>query len=106
MTLTVSPAVGLSAALGELAEAVSRSVVVVRGGPGSSGSGVIWDRPGLVITNHHVVPGPTAQVVLPHGGRYAARVSRRAPELDLVALDVSSDPQLVQARIGDSAALR
>ena len=109
MTLDVTPAppvVALSAAVGELAQLVSQSVVVVRGGPGSSGSGVVWDQPGLVITNHHVVPGPTAQVVLSDGRRYAARVSRRAPELDLVALDLSPDPSLVQARIGDSTALR
>jgi serine protease Do len=109
MTLDVStpPSVtALSAAFGELAREVSRSVVVVRGGPGSSGSGVVWDRPGLVITNHHVVPGPTAQLVLPDGHRLAARVSRRAPELDLVALECSPDPSLVQARVGDSTALR
>jgi serine protease Do len=108
MTLVFSPAVGLSAAFGELAEAVSRSVVVVRGGPGSSGSGVVWDQPGLVITNHHVVPGPVAQVVLADGRRYPARVARRAPELDLVALEVESDAALLgaRARVGDSDALR
>jgi serine protease Do len=106
VTVVSSPLLGLSAALGELAQEVSRSVVVVRGGPGSSGSGVIWDRPGLVITNHHVVPGPTAQVVLPDGRRYAARVARRAPELDLVALEFSADAALALARVGDSTALR
>ena len=99
-------ATSLAAAFGELAEAVSRSVVVVRGGPGSSGSGVVWDRPGLVITNHHVVPGPVAQVVLGDGRRLSARVSLRAPRLDLVALEVSPDAGLVQARVGDSARLR
>ena len=109
MTLDVSAAsraAALSAALGELAREISRSVVVVRGGPGSSGSGVVWDRPGLVITNHHVVPGPVAQVVLADGQRYAARVSLRAPELDLVALELSPDPGLALARIGDSERLR
>jgi serine protease Do len=106
MTVVSSPVLGLSSAFAELADAVSRSVVVVRGGPGSSGSGVIWDRPGLVITNHHVVPGPTAQVLLPDGRRYAARVARRAPELDLVALEFSPDAALALARVGDSTALR
>jgi serine protease Do len=108
MTLDVraaSRAVAVSAALGELAHEVIRSVVVVRGGPGSSGSGVVWDRPGLVITNHHVVPGPVAQVVLADGRRYSAQVRRRAPRLDLVALEVDAPP-LPQARIGDSAGLR
>ena len=106
MTVVTSPLVSLSSALGDLAREVSRSVVVVRGGPGSSGSGVVWDRPGLVITNHHVVPGPTAQVLLPDGHRYAARVSRRAPELDLVALEFSPEAPLPLARIGESTALR
>jgi S1-C subfamily serine protease len=105
MTLVSSPVLGLSAALSELAQEVSRSVVVVRGGPGSSGSGVIWDRPGLVITNHHVVPGPTAQVLLPDGHRYAARVASRAPELDLVALEFSPDAAgLAVASLAESPA--
>jgi serine protease Do len=106
MSVVSSPVLGLSAAFAELAESISRGVVVVRGGPGSSGSGVIWDCPGLVITNHHVVPGPVAQVILGAGRRLAARVSLRAPELDLVALEVSPDSGLPLARVGDSTALR
>jgi serine protease Do len=108
MTLVLSRATGVSDAVADLASKVSRSVVVVRGGPGSSGSGVVWDRPGLVVTNHHVVPGPTAQVVLAGGRRYPARVVRRSPELDLVALEVAADPALLEAmaRVGDSQALR
>ena len=95
----------ISSALGELAREVGRGVVVVRGGPGSSGSGVIWDRPRLIITNHHVVPGPTAQVVLADGRRFGARVVQRAPRLDLVALEVDGLLE-AQAQVGDSARLR
>ena len=107
MSLDVAspPAGAISAALAELAESVSRSVVVVRGGPGSSGSGVAWDRPRLVVTNHHVVPGPVAQVVLANGRRLSARVAQRAPELDLVALELDGDLD-GQASVGDSARLR
>src|SRR6266853_1551332 len=73
----------ISDALGELTREIARSVVLVRGSMGSSGSGVIWDRPGLVITNHHVVPGPRAELTVAGGRRLKARVVRRAPALDL-----------------------
>ena len=91
----------ISAALSELAQEIARSVVLVRGSMGSSGSGVIWDRPGLVITNHHVVPGPIAELTVAGGRRLKARVIRRAPALDLAALEV--DGELGQgAQVGDS----
>jgi serine protease Do len=104
-TANAGRAVAVSAALAELTAEVARSVVVVRGGPGSSGSGVVWDQPRVVITNHHVVPGPQAQVVLPDGRRLPARVTRRAPALDLVALELDTDLPGA-ARVGDSDRLR
>src|SRR4030088_2025675 len=81
----------ISDALGELAQEIARSVVLVRGASGSSGSGVIWDRPGLVITNHHVVPGAFAELTVAGGRRLKARVIRRAPALDLAALEVDGE---------------
>jgi serine protease Do len=106
MTLEViSSAPAVSDALGELAREVARSVVLVRGSRGSSGSGVIWDRPGLVITNHHVVPGTLVELTVAGGRRLRARVVRRAPRLDLAALAVEGD--LGQGlKVGDSEALR
>jgi serine protease Do len=106
MTLEViSPVAELSDALGELAREVARSVVLVRGSMGSAGSGVIWDQPGLVITNHHVVPGPLAELTMAGGRRLRARVVRRAPALDLAALQV--DSALADGmRVGDSDSLR
>jgi serine protease Do len=80
-------------------------VVLVRGSMGSSGSGVIWDRPGLVLTNHHVVPGPVAELTIAGGRRLRARVVRRAPGLDLAALEVEGT-LAESARIGDSDRLR
>ena len=91
----------ISDALGELTREIARSVVLVRGSMGSSGSGVIWDRPGLVITNHHVVPGPLAELTVAGGRRLKARVVRRAPALDLAALEVEGDPGQ-GAQVGDS----
>ena len=106
MTLEViSPVAELSDALGELAREVARSVVLVRGSMGSAGSGVIWDQPGLVITNHHVVPGTLAELTVAGGRRLRARVVRRAPALDLAALQVDAGlPDGVQ--VGDSDVLR
>jgi serine protease Do len=103
----LSGAVHVSSALGELTREVSRAVVLVRGSRGSAGSGVIWDQPGLVITNHHVVPGPSAQLTLSSGRRVNARVLRRAPALDLAALSVEDvDLAELAARVGSSDALR
>jgi serine protease Do len=102
----LSGAAQISDALGELARDVARSVVLVRGSMGSSGSGVIWDQPGLIITNHHVVPGPTAQLTISDGRRVSARVVRRAPAFDLAALRVEHDLTNWVSRIGDSDRLR
>ena len=96
----------VSDALGQLSVDIARGVVLVRGSRGSAGSGVIWDQPGLVLTNHHVVPGPTAQLTVSDGRRIAARVVRRAPSLDLAALAVEVNLEALAATIGDSDALR
>ncbi len=111
MTLEVlAGAVQVSGALGDLSRDAARSLVLVRGSRGSAGSGVVWDRPqgDWVLTNHHVVPGPTAQVTLSDGRRLSARVVRRAPSLDLavLALPDDTDASGLAARIGDSDTLR
>jgi len=106
MTVEVlARATQISDAFGELAREVARSVVLVRGSMGSSGSGVIWDRPGLVITNHHVVPGTHAELTVSGRRRLEARVLRCAPALDLAALEVEGSLD-GSARIGDSDQLR
>jgi serine protease Do len=102
----LSGAAQVSDALGRLTSDVARSVVLVRGSRGSAGSGVIWDRPGLVLTNHHVVPGPSAQLTVSDGRRLSARVVRRAAALDLAALVVDDDLGQLAAHIGDSDVLR
>ena len=96
----------VSDALGQLTSDVARGVVLVRGSRGSAGSGVVWDRPGLVLTNHHVVPGATAQLTVSDGRRLNARVVSRAPSLDLAALLVEEDLGALASRIGDSHAMR
>ncbi len=109
MTLekTLTRASEVSDAVQDLAREIARSVVLVRGSRGSAGSGVIWDRPGLVITNHHVVPGSSAYLTLSDGRRFSASVVRRAPALDLAALAVpDADLRFFAARVGDSDQLR
>jgi serine protease Do len=98
---------GVSSALERVAAQVARSVVGVRSSPASSGSGVVWNDRGLVITNYHVVPGTRAEVVLADGRRLAARVVRQSRDLDLAALQVEPvSAALVAATIGESDALR
>jgi len=97
----------VSDAVYDLSREIARSVVLVRGSRGSAGSGVIWDRPGLVITNHHVVPGSAAYLTLSDGRRLAANVVGRAPAVDLAALSVpDADLHNLAARVGDSDRLR
>jgi len=101
----VSRALDVSNALGELSAEVARSVVLVRGSSGSAGSGVIWNAHRLVITNHHVVPGEAAELVIAGVGRLGARVVGRAPGLDLAALEALGDLP-PGAEVGDSDDLR
>ena len=101
----LAQAAAASDAVAELSREVGRSVVLVRGSRGSAGSGVIWDQPGLVITNHHVVHGSSAEIIVADGRRLIGRVIRRAPGLDLAALSVDEDLQ-PRIALGDSDAMR
>jgi serine protease Do len=105
MDTSVGGATQISDALAELTREVSRSVVLVRGSMGSAGSGVVWADGRQVLTNHHVVPGQTAELTLPNGRHVQARVIRRAPSLDLAALDAGVDLE-TRAPVGDSDRLR
>jgi serine protease Do len=95
---------GVAAELAALAERVRPSVVEVASDRGG-GSGIIWTRDGLIVTNHHVVPGEAARVILADGRRFAARVDRRDPDHDLAVLRVPAS-DLPAAAIGDSTRVR
>lgn len=100
---------GLSEELAALARQVQRSVVVVRGARSGGGSGVVWNDRGLVITNHHVVPGEAAEIELPGGTRLPARTVARSERDDLAALQIAGaipDAEAVPATIGDPSHLR
>jgi serine protease Do len=74
---------------GEVAEKLRRSTVQVLSGnraSGGSGSGIIWDANGTVITNAHVAREEQVRVELWDGRSMAADVAARDAYADLVRL--------------------
>jgi serine protease Do len=93
------------AGLGEIAERVRRYTVLVQPGGRGSGSGVIWNSDGTIITNAHVARGPRAEVTLWDGREFTAEVIARDSRRDLAALRVSAS-NLTAATIADSSRVR
>lgn len=94
----------------EMLERVKRSLVQVRDEPRGAGSGIIWRRDGIIITNHHVVAGSEEghrriSVLLANGASYPARVLAHHPDIDLAILKVDAS-DLPVAMIADSRGLR
>ena len=74
------------------------------GGRGS-GSGVLWDAQGLILTNAHVVRGSSATIETRDRNKHRARLERRDPGRDLAALRVEAPHDLgdlVPAVVRDS----
>ena len=73
-----------------------------------SGSGVISDANGLVITASHVINlADQVEVYLKNGNIYAAEIIASFPFADIALLRINDPPQdLSVARMGDSDALR
>lgn len=78
------------AGLGEVAERVRRYTVLVQPGGRGSGSGVIWNSDGTIITNAHVARGSRVEVTLWDGREFTAQVSARDSRRDLAALRIPS----------------
>jgi S1-C subfamily serine protease len=109
-----TPAV-TAAGLPDLVEKVAPSVVTILvpgsgGQGGGEGSGIIWDKQGHIVTNHHVVEGATnVMVALASGERLSARVQAVDPLTDLavVTVDRQNLPPLEFAdrlpRVGETA---
>jgi serine protease Do len=129
-----SPLPDLSSALEVLAEKVSPAVVQIlatgyapvsgQGGvlakQRSTGSGVILDPSGYIVTNNHVVQGarriqvilsgpaarsPRASVLRPHGPTLGAQLVGTDAETDLAVIKVDGSA-LPTLALGDSEALR
>ncbi|MGH9175576.1 MAG: S1C family serine protease [Vicinamibacterales bacterium] len=94
----------LSDELAVLAARVRRGVVQVSDGRGA-GAGTIWSADGIVVTNHHVVPGDRARVTLFDERILDARTIVNVPERDLAILKVDAG-DLDALPAGDSTALR
>lgn len=96
--------------IGEAGEKLRRSTVQVWNGSGlsrsrSSGSGVIWDSSGALVTNAHVIRSGDITVELWDGRAAPARLDRRDDWRDLAILRVETG-HLDPAAIGDSSRVR
>lgn len=91
---------------GEVAEHLRRSTVQVQVGSGAagSGSGVIWNADGLILTNAHVARADRARVELWDGRAFDAEVETRDSQRDLASLRIRAR-ELPAAVPGDSDAL-
>ncbi len=92
-------------AFGEVTERLRRSTVQVHTSGASSGSGVIWNADGQIVTNAHVLREGRTRVDLWNGRQVAAHVLKQDGKRDIALLQVQADELLVAAH-GDSDALR
>ncbi|MFT7462047.1 MAG: S1-C subfamily serine protease [Pseudohongiellaceae bacterium] len=101
----------------EIFEANTRSTVFVRvrstrypadAPPISTGTGILWDKSGHVVTNYHVVePGDRFEVQLWDGSPYEAVAVGQAPHKDLAVLRINVPPQKLEPiMLGTSHDLR
>jgi S1-C subfamily serine protease len=76
---------------GEIAERLRRSTVqILELRESGTGSGIIFDSGGVILTNAHVVRGATAEIRLWDGSGLPARVLKRDPQTDLASLQVNT----------------
>jgi len=72
-----------------------------------SGSGVVVDSEGLIVTNHHVVEGARqVRVNLSDGTSYEAKVLGSDPSTDLAILEVDANRELAALTFGNSDDVR
>ncbi|NLF14956.1 MAG: PDZ domain-containing protein [Anaerolineaceae bacterium] len=73
-----------------------------------SGSGIVYDREGHIITNYHVIEGAEELfVTLPDESTVPAKVVGSDPSVDLAVIQVEADPDLLQpVPLGESEDLR
>ena len=93
--------------LADVASALRRSTVEVRNGTSSSGSGIIWNSDGTIVTNAHVARADHATVVLWDGRTFDGFVTARDRRRDLasIAIDGASG-SLPTATLGHPTDLR
>jgi serine protease Do len=94
-----------AASIGEIAEKLRRSTVVVQPGQRGNGSGVIWSSNGLIVTNAHVARTSQAEIRLWDGRFFRGEVEKRDPRRDLAALRIDAD-DLPAASVANSSKIR
>ena len=91
--------------IGETGERLRRSTVLIRGGRSDSGSGIIWDDTGTIITNAHVARSGDLTVEFWDGRSARASLLKRDVRRDLAILrcdGVVSGPGSEPARHDDA----
>ena len=75
--------------------------------PQGAGTGFIWDKSGLIVTNFHVIAGAHKLTVTLHDrSEHEAEVVGLAPEKDLAVLRIEDPPDhLITLPLGDSSEL-
>ena len=75
--------------------------------PRGSGTGLVWDKSGLIVTNFHVVYGANKIIITLQSNRsYEATVVGTAPEKDIALLKIDAPQEKLKALpLGDSASL-
>jgi len=91
--------------LGEIAEKLRRSTVLVSPGGRGNGSGVIWSADGVIVTNAHVARASQMRIQLWDGREFDAALVSRDTLRDLAALRVSA-ANLPAAAAADSSRVR
>jgi S1-C subfamily serine protease len=68
--------------------------------PRGSGSGLIWDEAGHIVTNYHVIEGASgAQIQLADGREFSASLVGVSPQHDLAVLKIGGADFTVPARV-------
>lgn len=72
-----------------------------------SGSGIIINADGYIVTNNHVIENASSlKVILNNSEEYAAKVIGTDPQTDLAVLKIEAGKELPYATFGDSADLK
>lgn len=72
--------------------------------PRGSGTGLIWDKDGLIVTNYHVILGANRIIItLDSGNSFDAEVVGTAPEKDIALLRIQAPGETLKPiNLGDS----
>ena len=71
--------------------------------PKGSGTGFVWDKSGLIVTNFHVIYGANKiNIAMQSGRQYEATVVGTSPEKDIALLKIQARRNFTTLPLGDS----